>query len=96
MATQKNRSSGFNLRALFGWTESARLEDRIRSLPVLSERRTGISCLTCGFGTMFPAGTNLEGATLLRCNRDGCHFVCERTLELEAAASKTDLGLQPA
>jgi len=95
MAAKKTRSAGFSLRSLFGWTESARLEDRIRNLPVLAERRTGIPCITCGFGTMFPAGTNSEGATLLRCNREGCHYVCERTLELEAAAaSKKDLGLQ--
>jgi len=96
MAAKKTRTSGFSLRSLFGRTESARLEDRIRDLPVLAERRVGIPCVTCGFGTMYPAGMNAEGATLLRCDREGCHFVCERTHELEAAASKSNLGFQPA
>ena len=95
MSQTKTGKSSFSLRGLFGLSESARLESRVLNLPVLVEKREGVPCENCGFGSMFPAPVGENGRTALRCNRQGCHFICERTVA-ETPAWRPEYQMQPA
>ena len=86
----KTRGSSFSLRALFGLSEGAQLQNRVLSLStpvVVAEERESIPCDVCGFGKMFPAPIGENGAVRFLCERRDCRFVCDRPGAEAAAAA---------